>query len=108
MRPGVQGHAHRTQQCVEGTSNRRPLARPASHYLAYQTCHRRFHQSQRSGLLLRTFRCLAENLHGRGKTERLLAWLHTNRHIIKRWERQADNFLEKFHLPSILTLLSHS
>src|SRR6516164_7277177 len=40
-----------------------------SRYPPYQTCHRRFQQWQRSGLLLRLLQKLAEDLRDRGKLD---------------------------------------
>lgn len=40
-----------------------------SKYPPYQTCHRRFQQWQRSGLLLRVLQRLAEDLRDRGKID---------------------------------------
>lgn len=40
-----------------------------SKYPPYQTCHRRFQQWQRSGLLIRVLKRLAEDLRDRGKID---------------------------------------
>ncbi len=40
-----------------------------SKYPPYQTCHRRFHSWQRSGLLTRVLQKLAEDLRDRGKID---------------------------------------
>src|ERR1700752_4698885 len=47
-------------------------------YPSYQTCHRRFQQWQRSGLLTRLLQKLAEDLRDRGKLDLSEAFIHAS------------------------------
>lgn len=44
---------------------------------------------------------------GRGKIERLFAWLHNYRRLIVRWEYRLGNFLGMLHLACTIILLRH-
>src|SRR5439155_443191 len=104
-------------------------------YPPYQTCHRRFPQWQRSGLLTRLLQKLAEDLRDcvqlvaphnsarsrkatqdgrvlrryrrRWKIERLFAWLHNFRRVVIRWEYYPENFLGMVQLACAVILLRY-
>ena len=62
-------HACGVERRVVGFTHGCSLARSAARYPPYQTCHRRFQQWQRSGLLTRLLQTLAEDLRDRGKLD---------------------------------------
>ena len=62
-------HTCGIERSVLGFTHGCSLARSAARYPPYQTCHRRFQQWQRSGLLTRLLQKLAEDLRDRGKLD---------------------------------------
>ncbi len=63
------GYPSGAQRCFFAVAHGCSLARSATRYPPYQTCHRRFQQRQRSGLLTALLQKLAEDLRGRGKLD---------------------------------------
>jgi hypothetical protein len=43
----------------------------------------------------------------RWKIERLFAWLHNSRRLVRHWERHVDNFMGLWHLAWARILLRH-
>ena len=68
-RPTVAGYARGAERCILGFTHRRSWHDLPRRYPPYQTCHRRFQQWQRSGLLTQLLQKLAEDLRDRGKLD---------------------------------------